>query len=278
MTVTTTHRFRTPRQDGPPLDLIQPSAWNEEHVFTAANGVLIGRYSAGDGPAQEISLSANFVFLDGAIQTAGSLSATSLTLGTPLPLEMGGFGSTDADEARANLLAELSSMITAVVGTTAPAGFLKANGAAVSRATYARLFERIGTTFGAGDGSTTFNLPDLRGEFIRCWDDGRGVDTGRALGAFQDHGLLSHTHPASFSTSSDGAHSHGIFDSYGQLDTGLGGTVRRQTANLITNNHGAKDTDGGGSHAHTFSVTTSASGTGGETRPRNIAMLICIKY
>jgi hypothetical protein len=54
----------------------------------------------------------------------------------------------------------------------APTGYLEADGAAVSRTTYAALFTAIGTTFGAGDGSTTFNLPDLRGEFIRGWDDG----------------------------------------------------------------------------------------------------------
>jgi microcystin-dependent protein len=68
---------------------------------------------------------------------------------------------------------------------TAPAGWVKANGAALSRTTYAALFAAIGTTFGAGDGSTTFNLPDMRGEFPRGWDDGRGVDTGRAIGTAQ---------------------------------------------------------------------------------------------
>lgn len=68
---------------------------------------------------------------------------------------------------------------------TAPTGWLKANGAAVSRTTYAALFSAIGTTFGVGNGSTTFNLPDLRGEFMRGWDDGRGVDSGRAFGSAQ---------------------------------------------------------------------------------------------
>lgn len=60
-------------------------------------------------------------------------------------------------------------------GSSAPSGYLKANGALVSRTTYATLFAAIGTTFGAGDGSTTFALPDLRGEFLRGWDDGRGT-------------------------------------------------------------------------------------------------------
>lgn len=58
-----------------------------------------------------------------------------------------------------------------------PTGYLKANGQAVSRSIFARLFRAIGTTYGAGNGSTTFNVPDLRGEFIRGWDDGRNIDT-----------------------------------------------------------------------------------------------------
>ena len=66
-----------------------------------------------------------------------------------------------------------------------PAGFLECNGAVVSRITYQNLFAIIGTTYGSGNGTTTFNLPDLRGEFIRGWDDGRGVDTGRVLGTSQ---------------------------------------------------------------------------------------------
>jgi phage-related tail fiber protein len=69
---------------------------------------------------------------------------------------------------------------------TAPLGWVKANGAALSRSTYANLFAAIGTTFGVGDGSTTFDLPDMRGEFPRGWDDGRSIDTGRGFGSFQD--------------------------------------------------------------------------------------------
>lgn len=69
---------------------------------------------------------------------------------------------------------------------TPAAGWLKCDGSAVSRTTYAALFAAIGTTYGAGDGATTFNVPDLRGEFIRVLDDGRGVDSGRTLGSFQE--------------------------------------------------------------------------------------------
>lgn len=77
---------------------------------------------------------------------------------------------------------------------TPPPGYLKANGAAVSRTTYASLFAAIGTRFGPGDGSTSFNVPDLRGEFVRSWDDGRTVDTGRPFGSWQAGGNQDHYH------------------------------------------------------------------------------------
>lgn len=121
-----------------------------------------------------------------------------------------------------------------------PTDFLKANGAAVSRTTYAALFAVIGTTFGVGDGSTTFNLPDVRGEFLRGLDDGRGVDSGRGIGTAQADELKSHTHPT-----------HGA----GTAAAGAN-YANAQGANLIDNG--------------------AAGGT--ETRPRNIAFLACIKY
>lgn len=75
--------------------------------------------------------------------------------------------------------------IISFAGATSPDGFLICDGSAVSRTAYANLFAVIGTTYGAGNGTTTFNLPDLRGEFIRGADAGRGVDPGRALGTNQ---------------------------------------------------------------------------------------------
>jgi len=130
--------------------------------------------------------------------------------------------------------------------TTAPTGWLKANGAAISRTgIYADLFAAIGTTFGVGDGSSTFNLPDLRGQFIRSWaDDGTVYDSGRTFGTTQADDFKSHTHsmfvhPA---TGSGGNTNPARFD-----NLGLG------------------------------SFNTQATG-GTETRPRNIALLYCIKY
>ncbi|MFY0399965.1 tail fiber protein [Brevundimonas naejangsanensis] len=126
---------------------------------------------------------------------------------------------------------------------TAPAGWLAANGAAVSRTTYADLFAAIGTTFGAGNGSTTFNLPDLRGEFVRGLDDGRGIDAGRSLGSAQASQNLAHTHE------------------YMEV---MG----------VDNTQGGSGIQGGW---FGYGATTSSSG-GAEARPRNVALLACIKF
>jgi microcystin-dependent protein len=77
---------------------------------------------------------------------------------------------------------------------TAPTGWLICDGSAVSRTTYADLFAVIGTEFGDGDGSTTFNLPDTRGYFIRGWDSSGVIDPGRTFASTQQSALQSHQH------------------------------------------------------------------------------------
>ena len=79
-------------------------------------------------------------------------------------------------------------------GDTPPDGWLEENGAPISRTTYARLFAIIGTRYGSGNGSTTFNLPDTRALVKRVWDHGRGIDVGRALGSVQQDEVKNHTH------------------------------------------------------------------------------------
>lgn len=150
-----------------------------------------------------------------------------------------------------------------------PAGWLKANGIAVSRTTQADLFANIGTTFGAGDGSTSFNLPDLRGEFARGLDDGRGVDTGRVLGSPQAEAMLNHTHTGTTSTA--GAHNHGATIPQYSGDTDRGGNP----SNFSIDTPSALPTDG--AHTHTITTGNPSAGGGTETRPRNIALLACIK-
>jgi len=91
---------------------------------------------------------------------------------------------------------------------TPPPGWLKANGAVISRVDYSALFAAIGTQFGIGDGVNTFNIPDMRGQFVRGWDDGAGVDPSRAFGSLQDDELESHGHTASTTIGAGGSHDH----------------------------------------------------------------------
>lgn len=148
---------------------------------------------------------------------------------------------------------------------TIPSGWLKCNGAAVSRTLYAALFNEIGTTYGAGDGSTTFNVPDLRGEFMRGLDDGRGVDSGRSIGTAQASTFASHSHTGS--TDTHGGHNHAQFSNIGGSSVGAGGYSSSASANGTTGTAGA----------HSHAVTINASG-GTETRPRNQAMHFIIKF
>ena len=167
--------------------------------------------------------------------------------------------------------------------TTAPSGYLKCNGAAISRSTYAALFAIIGTAHGAGDGSSTFNVPDLRGEFVRGWDDSRGIDSGRNFATSQGDQNKQHNHSASATTSiSPSAHNH-VFPGDDQFANanGIGGWTNRTTADF---NYDAKSQSGNGKVYRTSDATLSASTSvtinndgGSEARPRNIAMMYVIK-
>lgn len=108
----------------------------------------------------------------------------------------------------------LAGTVQMFAGTTAPNGWLICNGAAVSRTKYARLFSVLGTTYGAGDGSTTFNLPDLRGRFPL--GVGTGTATGHTAHALADAGgnenlvVPYHAHylPALTTGNQSASHSH----------------------------------------------------------------------
>ncbi|KIP16018.1 phage Tail Collar domain protein [Burkholderia sp. MSHR3999] len=133
--------------------------------------------------------------------------------------------------------------------TTVRAGFLKANGVLVKRADYPALWAYAQASgalvsddewqkgrwacFSSGDGTTTFRLPEMRGEFIRCWDDARNIDTNRMIGSWQDSANRWHSHGASASevgdhvhsawTDAQGWHVHGVSDpghSHGVNDPG----------------------------------------------------------
>ena len=192
--------------------------------------------------------------LDGVTATAAELNILDGVTATATELNHSVGVTSDIQTQIDNITTVPSGAVFHFAMSAAPSGYLKANGAAVSRTTYAALFAAIGTTFGTGDGSTTFNVPDLRGEFVRGLDDGRGVDAGRALGSAQTDEFESHNHLLFRNTGGAGGSTNSV-PSYSAV--GLTGEAT-----------GAASYGGG----------ALAQATGGtETRPRNIALLACIK-
>jgi microcystin-dependent protein len=175
-------------------------------------------------------------------------------------------------------------MISAFAMATPPEGWLACNGQAVSRTTYSQLFAAIGTMYGRGNGSTTFNLPDTRGYFLRGWDQGRGIDpdrssrtnrgdgaTGDKVGTKQWDQYRSHRHTGA--TSSAGSHAHNVFYDRSGDRSGQSMMISSQVRNTPSWESGLLNSAG----AHTHSFTTSNKG-GNETRPKNINVFYCIKY
>ena len=142
---------------------------------------------------------------------------------------------------------------------TPPTGYLECDGSEKSRTTYAALFAVIGTAYGVGDGSTTFNLPNFKGQFLRGWDHAAGLDpdagtrtdrgdgtTGDHVGTKQTDAFKSHTHYLKGNTNGN---------------TGTGGGATYPTS--------------GGSNLSGY-VTDQEGGN--ETRPTNVNVVFCIKY
>jgi len=150
--------------------------------------------------------------------------------------------------------------------SSTPTGYLKANGAELSKTAYAVLFSGIGTTYGetngaGGAGTSHFRVPDLRGEFIRGWDDSRGVDSGRSFGSTQVQMFEDNKH----------ALFKGSVEDSGTRDSDGYAMIDRSDLTTQTN----ADAISLASYDARYTVTWS---TGTETRPRNVALLACIKY
>jgi len=197
-----------------------------------------------------------------------------------------------------------------VPASAPPAGFLRMNGALISRETYAGLWgfaqassnitptdaEWLEGRFSPGDGATTFRLPDARGNFIRPWDNARGVDPSRALGTLQASALATHGHTGW--TGGGGYHNHSAYggtDAQGNHQHLIGGDFRgsgvSSNGGYLVNGGTNVGTSWAGTHQHnvsggytsivdhhTHAVGISDYAGAAETRPRNIALLACIKY
>lgn len=131
--------------------------------------------------------------------------------------------------------------VTSFAGYSAPKGWLLCNGQSCTIRAYYKLYQAIGTQYGGSTGA--FNVPDLRGRFVRGYDHGAGVDPGRTFGDYQADELAAHTHTIAY-------HNGGVAGagSYAASDPNTNGSI----------------------------VSSSTGGT--ETRPKNITMNFIIKY
>lgn len=223
----------------------------------------------------------------------------------------GSIPETDLQTAVQNKLRAVGEVIT-TSAIACPAHSLEANGAAISRSTYSAYFSAVGTRYGTGNGSTTFNLPDYRGYFLRGWDHGAGNDpnagsrtnagggaTGDNVGTKQASANLAHLHvqqgtfTSGFITAShghtgvtdaQGAHSHGLTNVFvnatgGGLASGSnrtqGGNGATDSAGIHSHNVATGAQNVNHQHNVTISGNTQSSG-GSESRPLNVYVLYCI--
>lgn len=235
-----------------------PAVGNNKTLFacTATSGAIIATLPAASASAglhiafKKMDTSANAV----TVTAAGS----DLIDGQPtFPIATQyGYVMLVCDGTQWNIVA--SSTMTTAPGrivmqalSTVPTGYLECDGSAISRTTYSGLFTAIGTTYGVGDGSTTFNVPDFRGYFPRGWAHAGSVDSGRAIGSTQTDAFQGHNMQTTLSVcTSDGG---------GSISIGSGRALEQVTSTPIS--------DG----------TNGTPRTATETRPVNVAVMFCIK-
>tara|TARA_R100000664_G_scaffold33366_1_gene50298 strand:+ start:7629 stop:8723 length:1095 start_codon:yes stop_codon:yes gene_type:complete len=158
-------------------------------------------------------------------------------------------------------------------GTSAPGGYLKCNGDAIANGSGTT--QSITADFSALYAVVGANLPDLRGEFVRGWDDGKGTDSGRSIRSTQTDQNKQHNHSATSSSAvTDPGHTH----TWSRQDSQNDANYRPWPA---SNNDVAENVVNTGSNTTGISVattTTIANEGGTDARPRNVALLACIKY
>ena len=166
--------------------------------------------------------------------------------------------------------------ILAHAANTPPTGFLECNGSNISRSTYATLFSAISTTFGVGDGSSTFALPDLRGQFIRGWANTGSTDASRVFGSTQTDQNKNHTHTTDSTSLTGGIRK--ISEGFGAGGSATGVFTKTADGNNTITGSSSTSPVGGvdfdGTHTHTIS----SSGGGTEARPTNLALMYIIKF
>lgn len=312
MTLSIKHSFQSAKTDGVDSTVVQPSNWNEEHVITLSTAKVLGRMTAGTGAAEELPLEVDpdgQSFLPPIGTTAqrpvtpkNGMIRFNSTTGTLEAYQSGAWGNF-ADIALTAMadstvkgravgagsgapqdlsLAQLQRLVYNVGSyyftgnATADDGFLLAYGQNVSRTTYSALFAKYGTTYGAGDGSTTFGLPDLRGRVFAGKDNMGGSSANRLTGlsggidgdvlggsgGLESHvltlaQLAAHTHTGTTGTESAN-HTHDTtLGSY----YGANGNSNRGWSRGDSGGQSYTGTSGGVSANHTHSFTSNSTGS-----------------
>ena len=176
------------------------------------------------------------------------------------------------------LLRVPAGCILPYAGAAAPEGFLLCNGQAVSRTTYADLFAAIATAYGVGDGSTTFNLPDLRGRVVAGKDDMGGADAGRLSGGVAGRTTLGGSGGTATHTLTTGempSHSHGVNDP-GHFHTYGAGLNPSPFQPRGTNGDGTAFNNNAGTNSALTGI--SIQGTGGGGAHNNTQPTIVLNY
>jgi len=162
-------------------------------------------------------------------------------------------------------------MISPFGGTAAPTGWLLCDGSAVSRTTYATLFAAIGVAYGSGDGSTTFNLPDFRGRFMRGFDGTANNDPDKASRTASNTGGNSGNAVGSLQADAFQGHFHNFTPPKADSESGQGGITcgsPPSSQSFGATSTGAPLTDG----------TNGTPRTSSETRPKNVYVNYIIKH
>lgn len=178
--------------------------------------------------------------------------------------------------------------ITWFSGSTPPSGYLVCDGSLISNTSYPDLFAVIGFTYG-GDFNTQFALPDLRGQFVRGWDAGRGLDPSRGFASTQPGDLGSHTHlfddvwyiqsdgnnPLTGNRNLDGSAGYPARNALGEAEPEAGyATSDAAPVNDTSYNDGGVNDNA----IWTIKNRTASAGTASEVRPTNVALLPIIKH